>query len=263
MKRCLLAALLVPATLVPVAHAAGPREGFWAAAGKYFFISFKVADGGSGKAVRDFTGLEYGLNCSSPRGGTTTAGNWLLGTMDVGPDGRYGISNYAGKWKGSGVFRSPTKAAGKVALREEFSRRVPCAPRKPRRYVARRIDFKAPAGKWTGTVEAQRFLRRQRLNFRVIDGRLLAPTSKKLVVSAQCGRVLTDFEIDPRDAFTALEDGRPITGRAFTMTTHASYRGGPDFTWRVRFDGRTASGWLRYTSRRCESGRVAWSAQQS
>lgn len=252
-----LAVCLAPAT----GSAAQPREGFWAAAGKYFFISFDVS-GSGGKTVRDFGGLEYGLNCKR-NGWTYTAGSWKLGPMSVDGAGRYGLSNYYGKWRGSGVFRSPVKAAGKVAMTDEFKRHVPCAPRHARRYVARRIDFKAPAGRWTGTVAAQDFTRRQRLDFRVRDGRLLAPTSKKLIVEAKCGRTVSDMQIDPRGAFASTTDGRPITGRAFTMTTTESFKGGEDFTWHVEFDGRTATGWLRFTSPKCESGKVPWSAKKS
>jgi hypothetical protein len=98
---------------------------------------------------------------------------------------------------------------------------------------------------------------------RVKDGRLLAPTSRKLIVEAQCGRAVSDFQIVPRDAFTATEEGRPITGRALTLTTISSFKGGEDFVWHVEFDGRTAKGWLRYTSPRCESPKIPWSATKA
>lgn len=242
----------------PLAAAATPQQGFWAAAGKYFFVSFKVAQGSDGRSVRGFTGLEYGLDCTRG-GGTTSAVNWRLGTMAVGRDGRYGTASYAGKWKGSGVFRSPRSAVGKVAVVDSFARQRPCAP-SPRRYAARLIDFRARAGRWTGAVEAQQFVGRQHLDFRV-KNRLLAPTSRKLIISARCGRTVRDVQIDPRDSFTAVEDGRPITGRKLTMTTISSSAGGEDFVWRVVFDGAEATGWLRYTTRRCDSGRVAWRAR--
>lgn len=253
-----LAAVALAAWSAPAAVAAPPTEGLWAATGKYFFLSFKVAKSSDGRSVRGFTGLEYGLDCRRG-GGTTSAINWRLGTMGIGRDGRYGMTNYAGKWRGSGVFRSARRAVGRVSVVESFARQRPCAP-PPRRYEARPIDFRARAGRWTGTVAAQEFVGAQRLDFRV-KNRLLAPTSRKLIVSARCGRTIRDVQIDPRDAFTALEDGRPITGSTITMTTVSSAAGGEDFVWRVRFDGAQATGWLRYTTRRCDSGRVAWRAR--
>ena len=42
------------------------------------------------------------------------------------------------------------------------------------------------------------------------------------------------------------------------MTTVSSSAGGDDLVWRVRFDGAEATGWLRYRTPRCDSGRVAW-----